>query len=190
MAAAGIVGTGSPPRADVEDDHGPEHLDGAEPQPRRAHGGHFRDRRRSPAPHTEVIPLPGSAPAQPPREDGTRAQDVNVDLGLSQSCPHPTLTVLAVRGEVDALTAPRLAAALDELLDGAGEREIAVDLEGVTFLASSGLGVLIDTARRAARDDRRLFVVAANRAVLRPLEVTGSAQLFTVVPDRSGIPGP
>ncbi len=62
-------------------------------------------------------------------------------------------------------------------------RDLAVDLEGVTFLASSGLGVLIHTARRAARDGRRLFVVATNRAVLRPLEVTGSAQLFTVLPE-------
>lgn len=137
-----------------------------------------------------MIPLAGSAPAQPSRDDDAHVQDAPVDLGVSFSHPHAELTVLTVRGEVDALTAPRLALALDELLDGPGDRAVAIDLEGVTFLASSGLGVLIDTARRAARDDRRLFVVATGRAVLRPLEVTGSAQLFTVVPDRSGIPGP
>lgn len=113
-------------------------------------------------------------------------------LGVRLSSPRSGLTVLTVRGEVDTLTAPRLQTALDELLDlppdGDG-RDLAVDLEGVTFLASSGLGVLIHTARRAARDGRRLFVVATNRAVLRPLEVTGSAQLFTVLPDQEGIPG-
>ncbi|WP_068800421.1 STAS domain-containing protein [Pseudonocardia sp. HH130630-07] len=112
---------------------------------------------------------------------------------MSFSSPRGGLTVLTVSGEVDTLTAPRLGIALDELLDRPGDdagRDVAVDLEGVTFLASSGLGVLIHTARRAARDDRRLFVVATNRAVLRPLEVTGSAQLFTVLHDRDGIPGP
>ncbi|ALE80723.1 hypothetical protein WY02_22530 [Pseudonocardia sp. AL041005-10] len=113
-------------------------------------------------------------------------------LGVGFSSPRSGLTVLTVRGEVDTLTAPRLETALDELLDLAPDgdgRDLAVDLEGVTFLASSGLGVLIHTARRAARDGRRLFVVATNRAVLRPLEVTGSAQLFTVLPDQAGIPG-
>ncbi|MBN9735479.1 anti-sigma factor antagonist [Pseudonocardia sp. P1] len=114
---------------------------------------------------------------------------------MTFSSPRRGLTVLTVRGEVDTLTAPRLGVALDELLDrpanGDGDdRDVAVDLEGVTFLASSGLGVLIHTARRAARDDRRLYVVATNRAVLRPLEVTGSAQLFTVLADQTGIPGP
>ena len=138
-----------------------------------------------------MIPLSGPAPTS--REDGAGQPAPAVDLGVSFSGPRPDLTVLTVRGEVDTLTAPRLGVALDALLErprsGDG-RSIAVDLEGVTFLASSGLGVLIDTARRAARDGRTLFVVATNRAVLRPLEVTGSAQLFTVLPDRSGIPAP
>lgn len=149
---------------------------------------------RRPAPDTEVITLPGSAPAQPSRGDGDAELDPadSAHLGVRLSSPRSGLTVLTVRGEVDTLTAPCLETALDELLnlppDGDG-RDLAVDLEGVTFLASSGLGVLIHTARRAARDGRRLFVVATNRAVLRPLEVTGSAQLFTVLPDQEGIPG-
>ncbi|MEJ8278639.1 STAS domain-containing protein [Pseudonocardia spirodelae] len=148
-----------------------------------------------------MIPLPGSAPAHPSRGDGDAELDGadSAHLGVRFSSPRTGLTVLTVCGEVDTLTAPRLEVALDELLalapDGEG-RDLAVDLEGVTFLASSGLGVLIHTARRASRDDRRLYVVATNRAVLRPLEVTGSAQLFTVladqdaIPGRDGVPGP
>ncbi|ANY07925.1 hypothetical protein AFB00_18290 [Pseudonocardia sp. HH130630-07] len=150
-----------------------------------------------------MIPLPGSAPpsrgdsvdptAGPTADPSVDPCDGTTELGVSFSSPRGGLTVLTVSGEVDTLTAPRLGIALDELLDRPGDdagRDVAVDLEGVTFLASSGLGVLIHTARRAARDDRRLFVVATNRAVLRPLEVTGSAQLFTVLHDRDGIPGP
>lgn len=136
-----------------------------------------------------MIPLPGSVPTS--QGDGVERSDDAVGLAVSFSSPRSGLTVLTVRGEVDTLTAPRLGRALDELLDHPGDddgRDIAVDLQGVTFLASSGLGVLIHGARRAAGDDRQLFVVAANRAVLRPLEVTGSAQLFTVLPDQQGIP--
>ncbi|MEQ3554212.1 STAS domain-containing protein [Pseudonocardia nematodicida] len=136
-----------------------------------------------------MIPLPGSTAAQPSRDDG--GPTGTADLDVSFSAPRGGLTVLTVRGEVDTLTAPRLGVALDELLDdGAPGGSIAVDLEAVTFLASSGLGVLIHTARRAARDGKQLYVVATNRAVLRPLEVTGSAQLFTLVADRDQIPGP
>lgn len=131
-----------------------------------------------------MIPLPGSAPAQPSRDDGETAA-----LRVSYSAPRTGLTVLTVRGEVDTLTAPRLGAALDELL-ATGDDDLAVDLDGVSFLASGGLGVLIDAARRTTRAQRRLFVVATGRAVLRPLEVTGSAQLFTVLPDQDRIPEP
>lgn len=131
-----------------------------------------------------MIPLPGSAPAQPFRDDGEPAE-----LQVAFATPRTGLTVLTVGGEVDTLTAPRLGTALDDLLD-IPDDDLAIDLTGVTFLASSGLGALIRTAHRAADEDRRLFVVATGRAVLRPLEVTGSAQLFTVLPSRDRIPGP
>ena len=129
----------------------------------------------------EVITLLGSASADPSENTG--------ELGATVSTPRPGLTVLRARGEVDTLTSPQLDAGLDELLavpDGA----LAVDLSDVTFLASSGLGVLIRAARRAARSRRVLHVVTRSRAVLRPLEVTGSAQLFAVVGDVDEIEGP
>lgn len=106
-------------------------------------------------------------------------------LGLAITRPAPETAVLAVRGELDTLTAPELETALRELLEGLdqpGTRPV-VDLSGVTFLASSGLAVLIQAAHRAGADARTLHLVVSSRAVLRPLEVTGSDQLFTLHPD-------
>lgn len=60
-----------------------------------------------------------------------------------------------------------------------------VDAAGVTFLNSSGAGLLVDAAR-ALRPDR-LVLRAASRAALRPLEVMGVDQLLDV---RTGVPGP
>ncbi|WP_308252470.1 STAS domain-containing protein [Pseudonocardia sp. KRD291] len=108
-------------------------------------------------------------------------------MGSALSAPREGLTLLTVRGEVDTLTSPQLGTALDALL-AVETGELAIDLDGVTFLASSGLGVLINAARRAARGQRTLHVVASSRAVLRPLEVTGSAQLFTVVRSLDEVP--
>ena len=98
------------------------------------------------------------------------------------SRPRPGTVLLEVDGEIDTLTAPRLEAGLDAALyaAGTGDTTVVVDLSGVTFLASSGLAVLIGGARRARASGGRLHLVAASRAVTRPLEVTGADALFDV----------
>ncbi len=96
------------------------------------------------------------------------------------SRPRPGTVLLHVDGEVDTLTAPRLEAGLDDALEvGRTEgRTVVVDLTGVTFLASSGLAVLIHGARRVTARGDRLHVVTATRAVSRPITVTGADALF------------
>ena len=101
-----------------------------------------------------------------------------IDTAVSRS--HAGSVVLEVDGEIDTLTAPRLEADLVAALD-AGSSEgssVIVDLTHVTFLASSGLAVLIYGARRATAAGRRLHVVAATRSVTRPMAVTGADTLF------------
>lgn len=102
--------------------------------------------------------------------------------------PRPDAAVLVAGGEVDTLTAPRLEAAVDELL-GTDAAVLVVDLTGITFLASSGLAVLIRAAHLAAAHGRRLSLVATGRAVLRPLRITGTEELFDVHADRAAALG-
>ena len=90
-------------------------------------------------------------------------------LDTQVSRPRPGAVLLAADGEIDTLTAARLQAGLTEAVeaaraDGSG---VVVDLSGVTFLASSGLAVLIGGARRLAESSKRLRLVAASRAVTR-----------------------
>jgi anti-sigma B factor antagonist len=105
------------------------------------------------------------------------------DLGVAFSHPRPGVAVLAVLGEIDALTTPQLEIGIDELLADPAER-IVLDLAEVTFLASSGLAVLIKAAQQAGGPARRLRLVVATRAVRRPLQVTGSDQLFDLFDDQ------
>jgi anti-sigma B factor antagonist len=98
--------------------------------------------------------------------------------------PQPGAALLVAAGEVDTLTAPRLEAAVDELL-GTGADVLVADLTGVTFLASSGLAVLIRAAHLASSDGRRLRLVAEGRPVLRPLQITGTDELFDLHTDRA-----
>lgn len=122
-------------------------------------------------------------------DDAQPALDADLDL------PRPGAAVLTVAGDVDTITAPHFGVALGRLLDEPADVLVA-DLTGITFLASSGLAVLIQAASRAEGTGRRLRLVASGRQVRRPLEITGTDQLFDVYDDRasaglteSGAPG-
>jgi anti-sigma B factor antagonist len=101
--------------------------------------------------------------------------------------PDARHALLVVEGEIDTLTAGSLERALTELLDDTAE-VLVIDLAAVTFLASSGLAVLIRAAHQAG--ERRLRLVSAARAVRRPMEITGSDQLFDLYPDRAAALSP
>jgi anti-sigma B factor antagonist len=114
------------------------------------------------------------------------AGDLDVDVDRRDE----RLAVLSVRGEIDALTTPRLEAELDRLLAELPEL-LVLDLSGVTFLASSGLAVLIRAAQVIGEHGRRLRLVVETRAVRRPLQITGSDQLFDLFEDLdSAVGGP
>lgn len=76
---------------------------------------------------------------------------------------------LVVSGEIDAHTAPALAAAIADT-NGA---TIVVDLAGVEFVDSSGLRVLIDAHQQALDDDRALRLVNPSDAVRRLFDISG-----------------
>lgn len=113
------------------------------------------------------------------RESGQPCPDF-LDATLTR--PHPGTAVLAVRGEIDTLTAPAFTAAIEDLLAASGE-VLVMDLTEVRFLASSGLAVLISAAHRAEDRGLRLRLVITSRAVRRPLEITGTAALFDLHSD-------
>lgn len=104
------------------------------------------------------------------------------ELGVVLERPGPDSALTAVEGEIDTLTADALERALAELLAIPVE-VLVVDLRAVTFLASSGLAVLIRAAHHAGH--RRLRLVSSARAILRPLEITGSGKLFDLHTDRA-----
>src|SRR5437764_10366499 len=69
-------------------------------------------------------------------------------------------TVLAVNGELDLLTAPKLAARIDRIMRRR-RGDLVLDLRGAEFIDSVGLSVLLSAHRRLDRASRRLTVVCA-----------------------------
>lgn len=88
------------------------------------------------------------------------------------------VTVLAVTGTVDTLTAPVLE---DAITRTGGSRALVVDLTDVDFLSSVGMGVLA-AAHADLMPSVRFAVVADGPATSRPLTLIGLTDLIRVVP--------
>jgi anti-sigma B factor antagonist len=95
--------------------------------------------------------------------------------------------VLAARGQLDVATAPQFRQTLVEAQYG-GNTRVVVDLDGVEFIDSMGLGVLVGGVKRARSHEGRLIVVCAQPRIRRLFEVTGLDGVLDVVEDASSIP--
>ncbi|MGW4398839.1 STAS domain-containing protein [Amycolatopsis nivea] len=89
-------------------------------------------------------------------------------------------TVVAVSDELDRRSTDRLRDVLAEET-ALGPPRLVVDVSGLTFCSVSGLKVLVDAAREASLAGVAFVVVAAQRAVLRPLRVLGLDRELRVV---------
>jgi anti-sigma B factor antagonist len=87
--------------------------------------------------------------------------------------------VVAVAGEIDVYTSPSLQERLVEVLKDETS-SIVLDLSQVTFLDSTGLGVLITALKRCRSAGGDLVLVTAQANVLKVLEITGLNDVFQV----------
>jgi anti-sigma B factor antagonist len=85
---------------------------------------------------------------------------------------------VAVAGEIDLSTADQLDAAIREA-EKTEINRIVVDLSALSFVDSTGLGVLLEAIKRNRRDGNRLsFVPSKHDAVARLLALTDTTEMF------------
>ncbi|MGH9244771.1 MAG: STAS domain-containing protein [Acidimicrobiales bacterium] len=101
-----------------------------------------------------------------------------MDLGLKVT-QNNGVAVLAVTGEVDVATAPRLREQIVSLVAD-GNARIVCDLESVDFLDSTGLGVLVGALKRARTHGGDLVLVLTQPRILKVFEITGLLQVFEI----------
>ncbi|MCU1350982.1 MAG: anti-sigma factor antagonist [Acidimicrobiales bacterium] len=87
--------------------------------------------------------------------------------------------VVAVGGEIDVATAPRLREQLITLVND-GHHRIVVDLGAVDFLDSTGLGVLVGALKRVRTHDGDLALVCDEPRILKVFEITGLTKVFAM----------
>jgi anti-sigma B factor antagonist len=101
-----------------------------------------------------------------------------MDLSLSASSTG-TQTILLVRGEVDVHSAPVLQSRLAEILDS-GQQSVVVDLSGLSFIDSTGLGALVQTRNHAQQAGAVLRLVCNSERMLKLFRITGLDTVFEI----------
>lgn len=94
-----------------------------------------------------------------------------MELQLATSS-HGTASVVSATGEVDVFSAPDLDSELSALV-AAGSPRLVVDLAGVTFLDSTGLGVLVKALKHAREAGGWLHLVVTSDRIRKIFEITG-----------------
>ena len=102
------------------------------------------------------------------------------DLQLDRIASSYTSATVKVTGDVDMASAPRLRSTLDELVDS-GLSRIVLDCRELSFLDSSGIGVLV-AARTRMGDDGELVLDSPPSHVRKVLDITGMGSHLSVVP--------
>ncbi|MBK5227509.1 MAG: STAS domain-containing protein [Actinobacteria bacterium] len=88
-------------------------------------------------------------------------------------------SVVDVKGEIDVYTAPKLREKLIELVSE-GSYDVVVNLEGVDFLDSTGLGVLVGALKRVKAHDGGLSLVCTQDKILKIFKITGLTKVFPI----------
>lgn len=86
-------------------------------------------------------------------------------------------TVLSVTGEIDMHSAGELRDRVDAL--GVADGTLVLDLDGVGFVDSSGLGALLGIKKQQERAGGRLVLSRISPAVSRLIEITKMDRVFT-----------
>lgn len=85
----------------------------------------------------------------------------------------PDEVVIELAGEIDVLTVAELSTVVNELLGDDQPNRIVLDMAGVTFCDSQGLGTLVVLSRKAQHAQVVLALTNVGDFLMRVLDITG-----------------
>ncbi|MFI6922347.1 STAS domain-containing protein [Nonomuraea spiralis] len=102
------------------------------------------------------------------------------DQGLTITCrPHSErVRVLAVGGDLDHHTSPRLHTALDELALAPGDG-LVIEMSGLRFCDSTGISVLVSAHRRAQDAGAGLALAGLSPDLTHAFKIMGLTRLLS-----------
>jgi anti-sigma B factor antagonist len=101
-----------------------------------------------------------------------------VDLSISTRT-EGVHTIVEVVGELDVHTVPDMRERLAALIAD-GHYHLIADLQGVDFLDSTGLGVLVGGLKRVYPHDGSFQLVCTQERILKVFRITGLINVFSI----------
>lgn len=93
--------------------------------------------------------------------------------------------IIEVCGELDFASAPQLGHGLTDVIDDQGCHSIIVDLQGLEFIDSTGLLVLVKATRQAQTRRASIILARPSAVTTRVLKLSGLLSVFDI---RDGMP--
>lgn len=87
--------------------------------------------------------------------------------------------VLGVAGEVDVFTAPEFKDAINEAIES-GLVDLVIDLSQVSYMDSSGFGILLSATKRVRPKGGSINLVGSNEAIERMMKITRLDTVFNL----------
>lgn len=87
--------------------------------------------------------------------------------------------VIFLIGELDEYAAPYTRGAIDKTLEGHRSADIIFDLSGLTFMDSTGIGVLISKYKQLKNSGSRLYVRKPSKNIDKIFNMAG---LYSIMP--------
>ncbi|AQL55738.1 anti-sigma factor antagonist [Abyssicoccus albus] len=84
-----------------------------------------------------------------------------------------------LNGELDVYTAPELRSVLEPLREK-GDKDIHIDLEELSYMDSTGLGIFVGTIKELNKNEKNLYVLNASERIFKLFEITGLNGLMYV----------
>jgi anti-sigma B factor antagonist len=91
--------------------------------------------------------------------------------------------VVTVSGRIDGTNYKDLETVLNDLIDQ-NKSEIVLDLEGVVYISSIGLRVLLSAQKKVRPNNGAVKLVSLQPFVREVFEITGFTKLFSIYPNQ------
>jgi anti-sigma B factor antagonist len=119
-----------------------------------------------------------------PRRTGRRVEGAGTDFEVSIDEHAEGYSIIAVRGEMDLHTAPKLQYAIERSAGNQGVGAVVVDMAEVAFMDSTALSSLMRSKDALEQQGISLRLAAPSKAVERIFSVTGFQDYFDIFSSR------
>jgi len=96
-------------------------------------------------------------------------------LNINRTCDGEK-TILGLQGRLDTITSPQLE---EELKTTDDVKELILDFEGLEYVSSAGLRVLLSAHKRMAKQGK-MKLIRVNETIMEIFEVTGFTDILTI----------